>query len=64
MGSGIRGVRMPYVMLGGVRMASVESARRWIAAVTSASEGRQPTRRTSRERDIDAAERNLLESGW
>lgn len=62
---GVRGVRLETILLGGIRHTSHEALERFTAACTAAAEGSQPTVRTThqRERDIEAAERELAEAG-
>jgi hypothetical protein len=55
---------LPYVMLGGQRMCSVEAVLRWIAASTTAAKtsGPEPVARSSIK--IERAEQDLADSGW
>jgi len=61
--SGIAGVRLETHRVGGRRMCTLESVRRFLDAVTAAAEGEQPTRqvRTPHQRrlDIGRVEKNL-----
>lgn len=62
---GIRGIRLPSVLVGGIRYTSREALVWWFAAVTAVADGTVPTSRTSsqRERAIAAAERELADAG-
>jgi hypothetical protein len=58
---GVRGVKLPTVLVGGIRRTSREAVAKWIAATTAAADGTNAPERTSkqRERAILAAEREL-----
>jgi hypothetical protein len=58
-------VPLPYVVLGGQRMCSAESVRRWIAEVTAAKSIVQPESRPVRDdAKVARAEQNLTDRGW
>lgn len=62
---GIRGIRLPSVLIGGVRHTSREALAWWFAATTAAADGTAPATRTPNQRDraIAAAERELADAG-
>jgi len=64
---GIAGVHLETVRCGGKRLCSVEAVRRFLSAVTAATDGPQTatTSRTNRQRQaaIDRAERELARAG-
>lgn len=62
---GLKGVRLETVMVGGLRMTSVEALGRFFAASTAAADGTPLPARTSaqRERAIAAAEKELAAAG-
>ena len=66
MGTGVRHIRLPYLMYGGQRVTSVEAVRRWMDAVTAACRRDIPQSRSifQREDDIVRAEQKLTDSGW
>jgi len=66
MSHGTRGVRMPYLMLGGQRVCSVECVRRWINEVTRICNGSIPNSLDSgtEERNVTRANRDLADNGW
>lgn len=63
--TGVRGVVLESVLIGGKRYTSAEALDRFFAALTAQSRGEPIPVRTSRqrERDIDRAERELAEAG-
>lgn len=63
---GARNVRLPFKMLGGRRVTSLEAVRRWVDAVTAAGNSSAPSSHTPREHEceIDGAERRLADNGW
>lgn len=65
--TGIRGIRLETIMIGGTRCTSTESLQRFFDAITAASEPApvpQPPRNTrQRRKEIEAAERRLAEAG-
>jgi hypothetical protein len=58
---GVRGVKLPTVMVGGRRMVTADELGRFIEAVTCAADGQPQPVRTARRREqaIEAAEREL-----
>jgi len=63
---GVRGVRLPTVLVGGRRLTSVGAVLRWIEATQPDGEAAPATRgETSRQRQaaIERAERELREAG-
>jgi hypothetical protein len=62
---GIRGVRLQTEMRGGIRYTSREALRRFFAATTAAANGESVGARNTakRQREIEAAERELAEAG-
>jgi hypothetical protein len=62
---GINGVRLTTVKLGGRRLCSAEAVRRFLAAVTEATDGPAITPRTNRQREasVSKAERELDRDG-
>jgi hypothetical protein len=61
---GIRGVRLETCMIGGTRYTSREALERFVARTTAAADDAVPTIRTPKQqRSIEAAERELAESG-
>ncbi len=62
---GISGVKLETVRVGGRRMCTVDSVRRFLAGVTSATDGEPVQARTPRQREraIDRAEDELARQG-
>ena len=63
---GVNGIKLESVRMAGSRLTSVEAVRRFIATSTAAADGVEiPTRTESkRNRDIQAAEKELQAAGW
>jgi hypothetical protein len=62
---GIRGIKLPTVLIGGVRHTSRQAGTAWFAATTAAADGETLPTRTPQQRAkaVAAAERALEEMG-
>lgn len=62
---GVRGIRLETVLIGGIRYTSREALERFFAAITAIANGETPPIRTptQRQRQIEAAERELSRAG-
>ena len=62
---GVRGVKLPTVLIGGRRFVDRQSLAEFVAAVTAAAAGKPPPIRTAKQhqRAVAQAERELTEAG-
>lgn len=65
--TGVRGIRLETLMVGGTRCTSMEALQRFFDAITAACEPTTPSiaprHTTARRRQIEAAEKRLAQAG-